>query len=56
MRHNVVKEQYKKRTQTKISPVFKHGFNNTKYADNEKCFKTDVKIYIFTFMTSKFIL
>jgi hypothetical protein len=48
MRQDVVIEQYKRGTQTKISSFFKHGLNNTKYVGYLKCFKTDVKTYITT--------
>jgi hypothetical protein len=49
MRQDVVIEQYKRGTQTKISSYLKHGISNTKYVGYLKCFKTDVKTYIFTF-------
>jgi hypothetical protein len=43
MRQDVVKEQYKRGTQTKISSFLneqqnKYGLNNTKYVGNLKCF------------------
>jgi hypothetical protein len=57
MKQNVVKEQHRRETQTKISSFFKHGLNNTKYVACQNCFlRLMFKLTFLHFMTSKFVL
>jgi hypothetical protein len=53
---NILNEQNKRRIKTKISLLFKHGLNNTKYVGYLKCLRLMSKLIFLHCMTSEFIL